>query len=265
MCGRYTNEAEFSEIKIAFNVEQIDLFREWTPKFNIAPSSGAGYEQPFIANVDGVRTAKLGRWWLIPYWWSKPLKELPTAFNARAEELATKPMWRDAFKTSRCLVPATGWREFVVDKDVPKAKKQPWHFKPGGVFAFAGLWSRWKSPEGERVESFTIVTTTPSKLIARFHDRMPLVLAPELHREWLSGDGAATLSRAQEAASRLTFDDIFLCDPVGNSVHVEDPSVIRRKYPREPPPRERYCAMCEELCGENYSIHPIGPVCGRCC
>ena len=107
MCGRYTTEAEFSEIRIAFDVEQLDLFREWTPKFNIAPSSGPGYEQPFIANVDGVRTAKLGRWWLIPYWWSKPLKELPTAFNARAEELAAKPMWRDAFKTSRCLVPAT--------------------------------------------------------------------------------------------------------------------------------------------------------------
>jgi len=230
VCGRYTTEAEFSEIRIALNVEQLDLFREWTPKYNIAPTSNPGYEQPFIANVDGVRTAKLGRWWLIPYWWSKPLKELPTAFNARAEELAAKPMWREAFKERRCLVPATGWREFVGDKSNPKAKKQPWHFKPGGVFAFAGLWSRWKSPEGERVESFTIVTTVPNETASKVHNRMPLVLPAELHADWLSGDGPATLAKAQEAAQGLAFE-LFPTDPVGNSVKVEDPSVLERYAP----------------------------------
>src|SRR5690606_33839192 len=123
MCGRYTNEMEFSQLRLAFDATDLS-FRPWVPTYNIAPSSGPGHEQPFIVRGAGGRELRLGRFWLIPSWWKQPLRELPTAFNARAEELAQKPLWREPFRSRRCLVPATGWREFALEK----GKKQPYHF-----------------------------------------------------------------------------------------------------------------------------------------
>jgi putative SOS response-associated peptidase YedK len=226
VCGRFTNETSFREIRIAFAVDTVDVFREWTPKFNIAPSHGPGYEQLIVTHGElGARTLRLGRWWFIPPRWPKSLRELPTAFNARAEELSRKPFWREAFRSSRCLVPATGWREFVGGKGA----KQPWHFKPsGGVFAFAGLWSRWTDyATGLPVDSFAIVTTEPTEVASRVHNRMPLVLPAELHAAWLdpNDDGTAMLAAACAAVRELRFD-LYATNPVGNSVHVEDARVL---------------------------------------
>jgi putative SOS response-associated peptidase YedK len=84
---------------------------------------------------------------LIPYWWKKPLKRLPATFNARAEGVASKPMFRDAFKRHRCIIPASGYYEWIKRLD-------------GGVLSFAGLWDRWKNPEtGESLASCTIIVT----------------------------------------------------------------------------------------------------------
>src|SRR6185503_13255266 len=145
MCGRFSQEAELSEIKLELKVEQLELFREFRPIYNIAPSRGPGVEQAFVAlGRDGQRVLRQGRWWLIPHFWNKPLKALPAAFNARAEELGQKPFWRQAFEQHRCLVPVTGWREFKPEG----SRKQPYQFRlsrqlaAGGVFAFAGLCSR---------------------------------------------------------------------------------------------------------------------------
>jgi putative SOS response-associated peptidase YedK len=226
MCGRFSNQATMNEIRLRWEIDLVDVFREWTPKFNIAPSHGPGYEQPIVVLVDGARTLKLGRWWLIPPAWPKPLKELPTAFNARAEELAVKPFWRKAFRSTRCLVPATGWREFVG----PKGQKQPWHFQPeGGLFAFAGLWSTWRSPDGLAVDSFAIVTTVPGEAAAKVHNRMPLVLGAEHQAAWLDAgaDPEPVLKAAQEEALSLQFE-LFATNPVGNSVKVEDARVVER-------------------------------------
>jgi hypothetical protein len=92
------------------------------------------------------------RWGLIPYWWKKPLKQLPATFNARAESVADKPMFRDAFKRHRCIIPASGYYEWIKRPD----GKQPYFISAadGGVLSFAGLWDRWKTPEtGEPVMS----------------------------------------------------------------------------------------------------------------
>jgi putative SOS response-associated peptidase YedK len=227
MCGRFSQEAELSEIKLELKVDQLELLREFRPLYNIAPAYGPGFEQAFVVQTrDGKRALRLGRWWLIPHFWSKPLKQLPAAFNARAEELEQKPFWRQAFHERRCLVPATGWREFKPEGK----KKQPYQFRlTRHVFAFAGLWSRWASPDGELVDSFAVVTTPPNASAAPYHDRMPLVLAPELYADWLDpqADAAALLREARSRNEQLALE-VYPSDPRGNNVHFEGPEVVAR-------------------------------------
>lgn len=230
MCGRFSQEAELSEIKLELKVEQLELFREFSPRYNIAPSYGPGNEQAFVIQTrEGRRSLRQGRWWMIPHFWNKPLKELPASFNARAEEVAQKPFFRDAFREHRCLVPATGWREFRAEA----GRRQPYQFRlESRLFAFAGLWSRWTSADGEVVDSFAIVTTAPSAVAAAYHDRMPLVLPPDLHTAWLdrAADAAPTLAAACARVSQLALD-VYASDPIGNNVRFEGPAVVRRYDP----------------------------------
>lgn len=224
MCGRYTNDAELSDIRLAFDVEQLELYREWKPSYNITPSYGSGTEQLIVVRTkNGARALRLGRFWFIPRGFDRPLKELPTTFNARAEEIANKPLFREAFASRRCLVPATGWREFKG----PAGHKQPFHFHLGRrLFAFAGIWSEWVSPDGEAVASFAIVTTEPSPLAATVHDRMPLVLGPEHYTAWLGtgpGDGVLAAARAESLSLPL---EVYASDPIGNSGRFEGPEVL---------------------------------------
>ena len=137
MCGRFTVYGEISDIKIAVSAQLELLFRPWTPRYNISPSAGPGHEQLIaLTSEDGRRVLNLARWWFIPPTWTKPLNKLPTSFNARSEDIGQKRLWKGAIKSSRCLVPATGWREFVGGT----GKKQPYHFHfEGRIFAFAGL------------------------------------------------------------------------------------------------------------------------------
>jgi putative SOS response-associated peptidase YedK len=232
MCGRFSQEAELSEIKIQLKVEQLEIFREFRPLYNISPSHGPGYEQAFVLQTrEGKRALRLGRWWMIPHFWSKPLKALPAAFNVRAEEATQKAFWRDAFQRHRCLVPATAWREF---KPVGK-KKQPYLFRlPSGLFAFAGVWSRWTSPDGEVVDSFAVMTTAPNAAAAPYHNRMPLVIPTELHERWLdrAGDGSDVLAEARAAAEHLPLE-IHPSNPVGNSSRFEGPEAVERLTPSD--------------------------------
>jgi putative SOS response-associated peptidase YedK len=115
------------------------------------------------------------RWGLVPYWWKKPLKQVPATFNARAESVATTPMFRDAFKRHRCIVPASGYYEWLKQPD----GRQPYFFSAADreVLSLAGLWDRWKNPEtGELVTSCTIVVTEAKALARTIHNRMPVVL-----------------------------------------------------------------------------------------
>jgi putative SOS response-associated peptidase YedK len=92
---------------------------------------------------------------LVPWWWNKPLKQLPARFNARAESVADKPMFRDAFKRHRCIIPASGCYEWLERPD----GRQPYYISgaDGGVLSFGGLWDRRKNPEtGERIASCTM-------------------------------------------------------------------------------------------------------------
>jgi putative SOS response-associated peptidase YedK len=224
MCGRYSlAPTEFSQIQIEFKV---DVQLELEPRYNIAPTWAAGHAPPIVLmNSSGRRELDVARWWMIPASWKLPLNRLPTAFNARAEELGDKRFWSRSFDARRCLVPTTGWREFTG----PSGQRQPHHFHyDHGLFAFAGVWDEWVSPEGENVRSFAIVTVAANDIVTPIHDRMPLRVAPDLYAEWLDPSvmGERALASVRKAsATRL---DHYETDRAGNDVRCEGPLVIAK-------------------------------------
>jgi putative SOS response-associated peptidase YedK len=138
------------------------------------------------------------RWGLVPSWWKKTVKEAPSTFNARAETVAEKPMFRSAFKRNRCLIPASGYYEW---QNTPTGK-QPYYYtaRDGSPLTFAGLWDEWKDIEtGEPLKSCTIIITNANALASKVQDRMPVLLSPDEFEPWLSGHaGAEILNRAPE-------------------------------------------------------------------
>lgn len=225
MCGRYSEEEALSEIRIEFDAEP-ELFREYQPVFNIAPSHGPGFEQLIVVKEQDRRVLRLARWWMIPSFWKKPLRALPTSFNARAEDVADKPFFRTAFAAHRCLVPATGWREFKPEGK----KKQPYHFRTRSrLFAFGGVHSRYVTEDGDVIDTFAIITTPPNDAARAVHDRMPLVIQPALYDSWLDprSDALALLERACADNQKLELE-VYASNPAGNDVHFEGPEVVAR-------------------------------------
>jgi putative SOS response-associated peptidase YedK len=148
--------------------------------------------------------------------------------NARAETLGTSGMFREAFKRRRCLIPADGFYEWKKSPD--KKTKQPYfiHFKDDRPFAFGGLWERWKSDESaEPLDTCTIITTTPNKLVAEIHDRMPVIVDEHDYSRWLdpknSGDSVHDL------LGPCVCDDMekYTVSPVVNKPTVDGPELIK--------------------------------------
>src|SRR5207245_10379370 len=135
--------------------------------------------------------------------WAKDIKIGFSTFNARGEEIDTKPAFREAFRQRRCLVPLDNFYEW---KKTAGGGKQPYAIALADrrLMALAGLWETWRSPAGERVRSFRIVTTTPNELCAELHNRMPVVLKPHAWPVWL-GEVPAGGAAAQGAAGPLPF------------------------------------------------------------
>jgi putative SOS response-associated peptidase YedK len=177
MCGRFALKAPPRSIQEHFHLpETPDL----SPRYNIAPSQSVAV----VRQLPGkdFRHLNMLRWGLIPHW-AKDMKIGYKMINARAETLAQKPSFRSAFKKKRCLIAADGFYEWTHSG----TKKLPIYvqLKSGSVFAFTGLWESWNSPEGTKIESCTIITTSPNKLIRKIHDRMPVILSPEHYELWL--------------------------------------------------------------------------------
>lgn len=151
------------------------------PSYNIAPQS----TQPVVRlNAEtGKREFALMRWGLVPYW-AKDSKIGYSTINARAEEAASKPLYREALKRRRCLIPADAFYEW--QKMNAKARRAfAFGMQSGEPYAFAGLWERWKPKEGEPLETFTILTTDPNELAERVHDRMPVILERHEYSRWI--------------------------------------------------------------------------------
>jgi putative SOS response-associated peptidase YedK len=221
MCGRYSlAPAEFSQLRLSF---QVEAKFELSPRYNIAPTWSPGYEPPVVFEThEGGRQIALARWWMIPASWARPLAALPAAFNARAEELERKPFWSRSLESRRCLVPTTGWREF----NGPRGQRRAFQFHyDHGLFAFAGLWDLWSSPQGEAVQSFSIVTVAANNMVSPVHDRMPLCVDPALYRLWLDPEvtGSTALAAVRAPVAPLS---MYEADARGNDVRVEGPECI---------------------------------------
>ena len=177
MCGRYVLAQDYEELKKRFGLDFKDF--EMKPSYNIAP----GQANPVITNGSG-RSIKAMNWGLIPHWAKDP-KIAYKMINARSETVAEKPSYRDAFKSKRCLIPASGFYEWQKSALDPK-KKTPIHIrlKESELFAFAGLWSLWKNSESE-IFSYTIITTEANDYLKEFHDRMPVILNQSDESKWL--------------------------------------------------------------------------------
>jgi len=178
MCGRYGVEHTGAQLALYFDL--VKPVPEFEPKAELCPTDTV----PTVVGRDDGRHLDLQRWWLVPSWWKQELKALPSLFNARAEGIAEKPTFRGPFRRHRCLVPASYFYEWA---KTPAGKIKTRIERPDGApLAFAGLWDEWRPPEGERVRSCTIITTTPNHVMEAIHTRMPVILGPDTWDEWLS-------------------------------------------------------------------------------
>ncbi|MCY9006072.1 SOS response-associated peptidase [Peribacillus frigoritolerans] len=178
MCGRFTLFTDIEEIKERFDI-QGSFDEEYQFSYNIAPS------QSVLSVInDGVRN-RLGylRWGLIPFW-AKDEKAGYKMINARAETIAEKASFRNAYKKKRCLIIADSFYEWkkIPERKIPMRIK----LKNHAPFGMAGLWESWKSPEGISIYSCSVITTVPNELMTSIHDRMPVILKPEDEKDWLN-------------------------------------------------------------------------------
>ena len=177
MCGRFTLTSSPAQVEQAFDLDETPLL---APRFNVAPGQAiATIHQP----SDGGRTLALRRWGLVPYWAKDP-KLGSRLINARAETVAEKPAFRDALRRRRCLVPADGFFEW---SDAGRGPRQPYHIaRPDrGCFAIAGLFERWRQPDGATLHSCTLLTVAANADLEPIHARMPAILGPADYAAWL--------------------------------------------------------------------------------
>jgi putative SOS response-associated peptidase YedK len=277
MCGRYASARTRIELLEEFEVERDRVSEPLEPDYNVAPTKpvyavltrrprGAddhqddggqaaagrtGQEQPAAGRAADepahglARELRVVRWGLVPFWAKDPSIG-NRMINARAETVSVKPSFRRAFARRRCLLPADGYYEWYRPGDDAKAAKQPYYFcrADGGSLAFAGLYELWRNREfpDDHPDAWlwtsTIITTSAPDEIGRIHDRMPMVIRPELRADWLdpgNSDIADLLGLMAPAGSAA-----LITRPVStqvNSVRNNGPRLIEPAEP-EPEPAE---------------------------
>ena len=176
MCGRYRLSRP-EQLAEYFDADPLE--EDFRASFNIAPTQAVatvrpGAEKRILSNM---------RWGLIP-WWANGIAVGSRMINARSETVLENAAFRDSFRLRRCLIPADGFYEW---KKSGKTRR-PFHIdmKDGSLFAFAGIWDCWKSPEGQLLESCSILTTTPNDMVKDIHDRMPVILPQSHYEPWLT-------------------------------------------------------------------------------
>ena len=220
MCGRYILAQQLKAERY-FGVRR--TLWDYIVSYNVAPSRNV----PVVRIADGEREGVMMRWGLIPFYaHGEPPKY--STINATVEKLESSPVWRGPWKRGqRCILPAAGFYEWHLDEG---GRKQPFfiHLADQEVFGFAGLWDRSEKPDGTVIESCTIITVPPNRLMAEIHNtkqRMPAILSPEDHEAWLCG--APTDAKA---ALRAYPEELMVAYRVStrvNSPRNDDESLIR--------------------------------------
>jgi putative SOS response-associated peptidase YedK len=185
MCGRARLSSDVSEIKLVFSIPPDRPTPNIAPSWNVAPTDPLP-----VVRYDtraGERSLDVMRWGLVPFW-AKDIKVGFANINAKAEGIEGKPAFREAFQRRRCLVPVDNFYEW---KKTPTGK-QPYAIALADrhLMALAGLCENWRSPAGEWIRSFAVITTRPNELCAELHNRMPVVLKPAAWPAWLGEEPA---------------------------------------------------------------------------
>ena len=184
MCGRFTLHHAPAEVAARFEARQIGF--DFGPRYNVAPTQPVAA----ITVAEAGRVLEGLRWGLVPFW-AKDLSIGSKMINARLEGIETKPAFRSAVKSRRCIIVADGFYEWQVQGKL----KQPFHFRfrDGRLFGMAGLWESWGQGV-DAVRTCTIITGAPNPLVSAVHDRMPAILAPGDEAAWL--DHATPIGQA---------------------------------------------------------------------
>jgi len=220
MCGRFTNKLTWQEIHDLYDITNDDYRPNLRPNYNIAPTHIVPVIRP---GADGHELA-LMRWGFEEPWARSSI------INATAEKVATSRVFKKSFEERRCLVLADGFYEWKKGED---GKRRPFWIRLAdeSPFAFAGIWRIWTADKdgkdyaaGDKVDTFTIITTTPNELTKTIHNRMPVILDQENHDDWLGGGGGLELLQPFSADRMIAYE-------VGtrvNSVRNNDPDCLAR-------------------------------------
>ena len=187
LCGRYTLFKLADLLKLIPWLQAPAEILEREARYNVAPSQ----VMPIITAKD----MHLAQWGFVPAWTTGKPKMRP--INAKSETVATSEMFRRAFQSRRCLVPADGFYEWKG----AKPPKQPYYvrMRGGGPFTFAGLWERWHPEGAEPIDTYTIITTEANELMVPIHNRMPVIVPPDRYRDWLEGETPASMLKPYKA------------------------------------------------------------------
>lgn len=190
MCGRVTRNFTWAELHELYGLTTTTSNLE--PQFNIPPTA----QVLTVRGPRGARYASMMRWGLIPPWHKAGDKLIPL-HNARADGVASKPSFRAAFKSRRCIVPVSGYYEWKVEGEGKAATKRPFYMTlaDGGIMSLAGIWES-REVEGEELLSCSIITTEPNKRAAEIHDRMPVILGRYDFDDWINGDNPSALLKS---------------------------------------------------------------------
>lgn len=221
MCGRYAISHTAADLQSLFGVVNPDAFADLA-RYNIAPTQLV----PMVyRNREGERSAGNARWGLVPSWVRDPADWKASTFNARSEEVGSKPTFRNAFRRGRVLIPASGFYEWKREG----GSKTPYHIRKrsGEPLAFAGLMDVWRDRESDdRLVSCTILTMAADGPVEELHDRMPVMVAKEEFDTWLSHGDPEEALRTVLATVPLGEIELYPVSPAVNSTRNDDPSFI---------------------------------------
>jgi putative SOS response-associated peptidase YedK len=221
MCGRFVGYRKLGDYQDKFRIELFEV--DPKPSYNVAPTQMI----PIIVRQNDQNVLREFKWGLVPFWADDPSIG-NRMINARSETVDAKPAFRAAFKNRRCLIPADGFYEWKGQK----GSKQPWYITTPDdePFGFAGLWEFWdnKGKEEEPLYTCTILTTDASDSIKGIHNRMPVILKPEVYAEWIAED---TSGEALKKILKEKVQKDFTFQPVSkavNSAHNNSADLIKK-------------------------------------